>query len=289
MPLLGIIEEAGELSEADCKRSLLGIADALADIMIFALDYCSGMGWDVGALWTMPSSTGPAGFAGILQFLGKLSHAHLKAAQGIRVNEDHVAEGQKALAGLFAWLRARDSGIVEKTEETWQKVRKRDWKADPAKAEPLAAKTPIEEIRLFVSGLRKQSEARGYSLFAVAADPLTNLGSSIYHNTLPKTHENAVYMARQAHVQWEKSHGIDPDHDWAKQPITTETHVEPSLAPPKQSEKSVVESQPPISLADLIALPRTEDVLEPAHDVERILTEPDDTSMEDFLGTLDLR
>ena len=27
---------------------------------------------------------------------------------------------------------------------------------------------------------------------------------------------DAVAHARKAHIQWEKEHGIDPDHDWEK-------------------------------------------------------------------------
>lgn len=136
MPLLGIVEEAGELCDAEDQRNLNDISDALADIMIFALDYCSGMGWDAGDLWNRPAGENRAGFWGILRFLGKLCHAHLKDAQGIRVSEDHKAAGQKALAGLFANLRAKDAHLVERVVQTWQEVRKRDWKADPATAAP---------------------------------------------------------------------------------------------------------------------------------------------------------
>lgn len=134
MPLLGLVEEAGELAEADSDRDLAAISDALADIMIFALDYCSAKGWDAGDIWESTSEVPNAGFIGMLKTLGKLSHAHLKAAQGIRVSEDHDAAGKKALSGLFACLRIKDANLVERTSLTWQTVKKRDWKADPAKA-----------------------------------------------------------------------------------------------------------------------------------------------------------
>lgn len=134
MPLLGLVEEAGELAEADSERDLNGISDALSDIMIFALDYCSAMGWDAGDIWLSTAKVPNAGFIGMLKTLGKLAHAHLKDAQGIRVTEDHKAAGRKALGELFACLRAKDANLVERTLQTWQKVKKRDWKADPAKA-----------------------------------------------------------------------------------------------------------------------------------------------------------
>lgn len=136
MPLLGLVEEAGELAEADSDRDLAAISDALADIMIFSLDYCSAMGWDAGAIWESNAEIPNAGFIGMLKSLGKLAHAHLKAAQGIRVSEDHEAAGKKALGELFACLRVKDASLVERTSLTWQKVKKRDWKANPATAVP---------------------------------------------------------------------------------------------------------------------------------------------------------
>ncbi len=136
MPLLGLVEEAGELAEADSKRDLAAIGDALADIMIFALDYCSGMGWDAGDMWAVNAPAPQAGFIGILVSLGKLCHAHLKQAQGIRVSEDHEKAARKALEALFSCLRLKDASLVERTLQTWQTVKKRDWKANPVTAAP---------------------------------------------------------------------------------------------------------------------------------------------------------
>lgn len=74
---------------------------------------------------------------GALEELGELAHAHLKASQGIRTSEDHHAAKVDALADIIVYLAdyANVEGIDlhEAVEQTWAKVRRRDWKADPSK------------------------------------------------------------------------------------------------------------------------------------------------------------
>lgn len=74
---------------------------------------------------------------GALEELGELAHAHLKTEQGIRTSEDHRAAKVDALADIIVYLAdyANVEGIDlhEAVEQTWAKVRRRDWKADSEK------------------------------------------------------------------------------------------------------------------------------------------------------------
>ncbi len=75
---------------------------------------------------------------GAMEEIGELAHAHLKAEQGIRGSAaDHEAAGKDAVADTIIYLtdyccgRGWDLNAI--MEETWERVRQRDWKADPAK------------------------------------------------------------------------------------------------------------------------------------------------------------
>jgi NTP pyrophosphatase (non-canonical NTP hydrolase) len=69
---------------------------------------------------------------GAMEELGELAHAHLKEQQGIRMDEDHVANAKDAVGDLFIYLcdycarRGWDiEGIIC---DTWDQVSKRDWR-----------------------------------------------------------------------------------------------------------------------------------------------------------------
>lgn len=142
-PLLGIVEELGEYAEALEGGFRLEVAaakakDALADTMIFITDYCNCMGWDIGDILNaaaphMANTDIPVSLA---RALGKLAHAYLKTAQGIRKGEDHDAAGRQALVYVVAHLliRAKSFDLVDETLKTWEVVRLRDWKKDPVNA-----------------------------------------------------------------------------------------------------------------------------------------------------------
>lgn len=74
---------------------------------------------------------------GIMEELGELAHAHLKMAQGIRTSEDHLAKAKDAVGDIVVFLAdycsAMGFDLETLVEETWEKVKKRDWKADPQK------------------------------------------------------------------------------------------------------------------------------------------------------------
>ena len=75
---------------------------------------------------------------GAVEELGELAHAHLKQAQGIRVSEDHDAKAKDAIADVVIFLAdyctARGFDLESLVMETWDKVKLRDWKANPADA-----------------------------------------------------------------------------------------------------------------------------------------------------------
>ena len=123
--------EMGLDAEAEAEK----VQDALADAMVFSSDYCSAMGWDLGTLWdaAMTYPTGPP--IGLTAALGRVAHAHLKAAQGIRAGENHEAAGRQGMIYLLAHFHDRANfDLVAETHKVWQKVKLRDWKKDPVNA-----------------------------------------------------------------------------------------------------------------------------------------------------------
>lgn len=134
MPLFGIIEELGELTEAMTSDDAPGVADALADVMIFAADYCTAMGWDLALdvydarIVKQPTS--------LMVWAGKLAHSHLKLEQGIRGGGDrHRSDLRYALRVLVGRLTriATQYGLdlQEVTFRVWLTVKLRDWVAYP--------------------------------------------------------------------------------------------------------------------------------------------------------------
>jgi hypothetical protein len=139
MPLLGICEEAGEFVDAHDINDRVEQGDALADLIIFAADYCSGMGWDLQEIWDergVPHGKQTHGvYLDILHSISKVQHHHLKAAQGIRKTEGHEQSGKMWLgralywADVYAQITFKDS-LLKIVEETWSRVKQRDWKKD---------------------------------------------------------------------------------------------------------------------------------------------------------------
>jgi hypothetical protein len=128
MPLLGIVEELGELVDG---RSCGEKIDAIGDMTIFAIDYCSAMGWNAADLWDHSISLSQP----MVVVLGTLAHNHLKRAEGIRTGEDQDKTGQTAIADLFAGLSAKANvlgkNLPDIVWQTWLHVKERDWKRFP--------------------------------------------------------------------------------------------------------------------------------------------------------------
>lgn len=70
---------------------------------------------------------------GIVEEVGELSHAHLKDEQGIRgTKEKHHAKKVDALADILIFMADYANqeciSLQDALDETWPKVRSRDWK-----------------------------------------------------------------------------------------------------------------------------------------------------------------
>lgn len=73
---------------------------------------------------------------GAMEELGELAHAVLKMHQGIRgENEEHIRAAKDAVGDIIIYLAdyCTRSGfdLEQVVRETWDRVRKRDWKKDP--------------------------------------------------------------------------------------------------------------------------------------------------------------
>jgi NTP pyrophosphatase (non-canonical NTP hydrolase) len=71
---------------------------------------------------------------GAMEELGELSHAHLKEAQGIRLQENHPEKAKDAIGDIIIYLAhycsVRRFDLEDIVNETWAGVSKRDWKKD---------------------------------------------------------------------------------------------------------------------------------------------------------------
>ena len=69
---------------------------------------------------------------GAVEELGELAHAHLKSAQGIRVNERHFENKKDAIADIVIYLAdyctAEGIDFEDTVQSVWDEVKKRDWK-----------------------------------------------------------------------------------------------------------------------------------------------------------------
>ena len=73
---------------------------------------------------------------GVGEELGELMHAHLKTVQGIRGSRmEHHRAKVDAVADIVIYLAdycsAEGIDLADAVDETWSKVRKRDWRKDP--------------------------------------------------------------------------------------------------------------------------------------------------------------
>jgi len=74
---------------------------------------------------------------GIVEEVGELSHAHLKESQHIRTTEDHEEKAKDAVGDILIFLLGycslRGFDVEKILKETWDEVKKRDWKKHPEK------------------------------------------------------------------------------------------------------------------------------------------------------------
>jgi hypothetical protein len=143
-PLLGMLEECGELVDAINEWNVAEIRDALGDAVVFCADICTKRGWDFGKLWPFQSGiiVGPSkdlekNLLRAFRALAKAAHHQLKSEQGIRGDlTKHEQEGARAIQDALFNLEtiAKHFGwtLMEVTGPVWAKVKQRDFKKDAA-------------------------------------------------------------------------------------------------------------------------------------------------------------
>jgi hypothetical protein len=141
-PTLGIVEEIGELMEADalCTSGQDGIAklcDAVGDVAIYCAVFCGLNGFDLFQLavkhendYNLLVDRQDEIRLGFIVVAGKLCHAFLKDEQKIRGH--HHRETMSACIGqimslLSALCRIYEIDILECIDVAWSEVSQRDW------------------------------------------------------------------------------------------------------------------------------------------------------------------
>lgn len=138
-PLLGVIEEIGELSEAliAVPLDMAKVKDAFGDIGVYACDLCTRLHLDIQKMWDSRVLTPTLGQAEVTICLGRICHAFLKAEQKIRVGEAHFevieTEMTRFLAMMESIAHNWDVNFESAVIETWLTVKTRDWQKDKKK------------------------------------------------------------------------------------------------------------------------------------------------------------
>lgn len=140
-PLLGIIEEVGELNMALATSNVPEIKDAIADAIIFASGYCSSRGWSLQMvantkLESLPGDPGMSPIVNVMmalqQMTGVLAHHHLKHEQGIRESSiTHEVKAKNAMTHILILLASMatltGNEVFQILDEVWSTVKLRDW------------------------------------------------------------------------------------------------------------------------------------------------------------------
>lgn len=144
-PMLGMLEELGELIDSVDEWDVKEIRDALADAVIFCADYCTKRGWDFDKLYPTPDNLGGARIMAsrdvdrslrvAFRELARAAHHQLKTEQAIRgTPEKHEQAGANAIRSALVQLEsiAAHFGwtLMEITGPVWAKVKQRDFKKD---------------------------------------------------------------------------------------------------------------------------------------------------------------
>ena len=140
-PFLGLVEELGEhLAAGDYESQ----QDAVADFVIYMLDFCARSGFDIGECILMGDYKNYEGHTGdllkdLVINLGRIAHVVLKQHQGIR-HYDHNEATIKAAVGNIIRILAKyeqeehDVELFDLVRSVWEnEVQKRDWVSNPEK------------------------------------------------------------------------------------------------------------------------------------------------------------
>lgn len=147
-PLLGLVEEVGELSQAAWQfamkkrglrvvpedtftKEVAAVKDAIADVMVYLVDYCTRAKISIKDICNCETPSGNA--ENISALVGEICHAHLKREQGIRGSaEEHQQAITQGLADLIYYLHwmcyAIHVKLMDVAWDTWKnEVEVRDW------------------------------------------------------------------------------------------------------------------------------------------------------------------
>jgi hypothetical protein len=110
------------------------------------LHYCHLRGWSFQDLWE--DRVGPSHT--YMSYVKDLCHHHLKGAQGIRGGaEKHDFLMRNTLTGLLWWMdqAALDvrGDFLSILQETWDRVKLRDWQKNPNNADKVAEQEVTKE------------------------------------------------------------------------------------------------------------------------------------------------
>lgn len=215
-PALGVAEELGELVHAHLKR-LQGIrgfddpakyltvaTDAVGDVVIYLVDYCSRSGIDA-AVVDAAFSTDAALFMeehyaiGLaVQIAGQLvslpEEAHLLGRQ--------VGHVTAILQCLHQYAKPNGINVLEAAEHTWRRIiAKRDWRAEPERAaeivEPKAGPGALDREQQWKESNRPFTD-----------DEITDLLTATLHGNLPQTTMRRVFATLACIPAWRREAAI---------------------------------------------------------------------------------
>lgn len=162
-PLLGVIEELGELSEAGAlledlpsddpavAQAQADLVDAVGDIAIYICDVCNKRLWSFEELWNERVAlyeAVPAKYKRTCSATqGRLAHHQLKGDQNIRGGTEHQAAELRKLLGVVLYQledglddqQLTDVTVLSILADTWGRVSKRDWVKNPNNAAEVAS------------------------------------------------------------------------------------------------------------------------------------------------------
>lgn len=102
----------------------------------------------VHAIWlahNFPNQTPHQALLGMVEEVGELAHAHLKAEQGIRGYDDITARTDiiDAIGDIFiyaaSYCNTNNFDLAACLEEAWEEVKDRDWRKYPETGRPPVA------------------------------------------------------------------------------------------------------------------------------------------------------
>lgn len=143
-PLLGIIEELGELEEAMEELDRAKALDAAGDIVVYTADFCTQWGWDLNELYRLSQKPRAVEVMPLrLSYVqGRLAHHQLKWEQKIRNAEGHEGNLRSLVFGVLEdaerVCQYLGTNLVDIALDTWSTVKKRNWTKNPDNAHEVA-------------------------------------------------------------------------------------------------------------------------------------------------------